>query len=214
MINKSPKANLRAYYTIFSQIGIICALLFLIAATNIRFEARDSDNKYIIVDHEFDPIFDIPITKEPRKPAPHKPSVLTEVPNDDPIEPDPITFIDFEHDEAIPLPEPVINTTVDEEIPIVVEIMPEMKGGLKKLYSEINYPEMARKAGIEGRVIVQFIINEQGEVESPTILRGIGGGCDEEVLRVIRKMSFTPGIQNGKFVKVRMSQPVKFELQN
>ena len=51
-----------------------------------------------------------------------------------------------------------------------------MIGGLKKLYSEIKYPEIARKTGIDGIVIVQFIVNKMGEVESPQIIRGIGGG--------------------------------------
>ncbi len=213
MIKKSPKANLRAYYTIFTQIGIISALLFLIVATNVRFEAKESDNKYEVFTPDLEPIVDIPITQDPKKPTPHKPSVLIEVPNDDPIEPDPITFIDFEPDEAIPLPPPR-TPPIEEKIPLIVEVMPTMKGGLEKLYGEIKYPKMAREAGIEGRVTVQFIINELGEVENPVILRGIGGGCDEEVLRVIKKMTFTPGIQNGKFVKVKMSQSVKFELQN
>lgn len=214
MIKKDPGANLRAYHTIFTQVGIICALLFLIAATNVRFEASKSENEYEITSPEIEAIVEIPITQEPKKPAPHKPSVLIEVPNDDPIEPDPITFIDFEPDEAIPIPEAPEIRPDEEDIRVVVEVMPEMKGGLKELYSEIKYPDMARRAGIEGRVIVQFIVNEMGEVQNPVILRGIGGGCDEEVLRVIKKMTFTPGIQNGKFVKVKMSQPVMFQLHN
>ena len=84
-----------------------------------------------------------------------------------------------------------------------------MTGGLKKFYSEI-----ARKTGIDGIVIVQFIVNKMGEVESPQIIRGIGGGCDEEVLRVIKKMKFSPGIQNGILVNVKMSQSVRFQLKN
>ena len=212
MIKKEPKANLRAYHTIFTQLGIICALLFLIAATNMRLEVKEKLCDCEPVTPETVEVVDIPITKEPEKPAPHKPSVLIEVPNDDPIEPDPITFIDFEPGEAIPIPEPV--ETPPEKFEPLPEFMPEIKGGIKKLYSEIKYPEMARKAEIEGKVFVEFIVNEQGEVENPIILRGIGGGCDEEVLRVIKKMKFTPGIQNGKFVKVRMHQAVTFELQN
>ncbi|MEQ9265471.1 MAG: energy transducer TonB, partial [Balneolaceae bacterium] len=86
-------------------------------------------------------------------------------------------------------------------------------GGMQSLYNEINYPDLAKRIGTEGRVYVQFIVNEKGEVENPTIIRGIGAGCDEEVLRAIKLMTFTPGIQNGKFVKVRMQQPVVFKLK-
>ncbi len=92
--------------------------------------------------------------------------------------------------------------------------MPKMKGGVSKLYSEINYPKQAREARIEGRVIVQYIVNQKGGVENPKIIRGIGGGCDEEVLRAIKLMNFTPGIQNGRFVKVKISQMITFRLQN
>lgn len=89
-----------------------------------------------------------------------------------------------------------------------------MKGGLKKLYSEITYPEKARAAGIEGRVYIEFIVDKNGKVAEPTLLRGIGGGCDEEVLKAIKLMEFTPGVQNGNLVKVRMSQVVVFKLNN
>ncbi|RNC83696.1 MAG: energy transducer TonB [Balneola sp.] len=214
MIKKKPRANLRAYHTIFTQIGIICALLFLIAATNIRFEVIEKPCT-ICEPPTPDPfdVVDVPITKEPERPAPHKPSVFIEVPTDDPIEPDPIVFLDFAPDDPIPFSEPEATPPEDTFEPLP-EFMPEMKGGLKKLYSEIEYPDMARQIGVEGRVTVQFIVNEQGEVEDPTIIRGIGGGCDKEVLRVIKKMKFTPGIQNGKFVRVRMHQTVTFKLQN
>lgn len=95
-----------------------------------------------------------------------------------------------------------------------VETMPELIGGLATLQSMIQYPSNARKAGIEGRVFVQFIVNEQGDVENPTILRGIGGGCDEEALRVTSMLKFTPGIQAGKPIRVRYTLPIVFQLQN
>ncbi len=95
---------------------------------------------------------------------------------------------------------------------VAVEDMPELKGGLAGLQKKINYPEMARKAGIEGRVIVQFIVNEQGQVEKPQIIRGIGGGADEEALRVVKQAEFEPGMQRGKPVRVQYSLPFTFQL--
>src|SRR5699024_9863080 len=102
----------------------------------------------------------------------------------------------------------------EESFFVVVEQMPTLIGGLAELQKGITYPEMARRAGIEGRVIVQFIVNEQGKVEDPRVIRGIGGGCDEEALRAVRKASFKPGRQRGKPVRVQYSLPVIFKLQN
>lgn len=100
-----------------------------------------------------------------------------------------------------------------EDFYVVVEEMPELKGGLENLYKNVEYPETAKRAGIEGRVILQFIVNKQGEVENPKIVRGIGGGADEEALRVVQETQFTPGLQDGKPVRVQYSLPVVFKLQ-
>ena len=100
-----------------------------------------------------------------------------------------------------------------EDYFVVVEEMPELKGGMSGLMSEITYPEEARRAGIEGRVLVQFIVNEEGQVENPQIIKGIGGGADEEALRVVKNAEFVPGQQRGQAVRVQYSLPVIFKLQ-
>ena len=76
----------------------------------------------------------------------------------------------------------------------------------------IQYPEIARKASVEGRVIVQFVVNEQGNVEDVVVARGIGAGCDEEAVRVVSEAKFTPGMQDGKAVPVRMTLPITFKI--
>ena len=95
---------------------------------------------------------------------------------------------------------------------VVVEEMPELIGGLTGLLTKIEYPEMARRAGIEGRVIIQFIVSENGDVENARVVRGIGGGADEEALRVVKTAKFKPGYQRGKPVRVQYSLPVVFKL--
>ncbi|MFH5833035.1 TonB family protein [Halalkalibaculum sp. DA3122] len=100
----------------------------------------------------------------------------------------------------------------EKEFFVVVEQMPELKGGLTSLQQCVNYPEEARRAGIEGRVIVQFIVNEQGNVESPQIIRGIGGGADEEAIRCVKTAQFEPGKQRGNPVRVQYSLPITFKL--
>ena len=73
----------------------------------------------------------------------------------------------------------------DGEVFMIVEEMPELLGGLASLQSEIQYPAIAKNAGIEGRVFVQFVVDESGNVQDPVVVRGIGGGCDEEAIRGI-----------------------------
>jgi protein TonB len=91
--------------------------------------------------------------------------------------------------------------------------MPELINGMKGIQDRINYPEMAVKANIQGRVYLQFIVNENGDVENPVVLRGIGGGCDEEAIRVIRETKFSPGLQRGRPVRVRYALPIIFMLR-
>lgn len=101
------------------------------------------------------------------------------------------------------------------EIPTFVEIMPSFNGDLNAyLSSHIQYPEAARSAGIEGRVGVQFIVNEDGSISDLKITRSIGGGCDEEAMRVIASMpKWKPGRNNGRACKVYFTQPISFRLQ-
>ncbi len=214
MVKKNPKADLRSFHTIFMQLGIILVLIFLIAATKTEFR-YDTGSGHLKPGITPDvPLVNTPPVIPPEKPAPLKPMVAIEVPNDTPLEVDIIEFPEFELGDAIvPPPDPPDNPN---EIfnTFGIEVLPEMKGGLQKLYSEIIYPEKARAAGIQGRVYIEFIVNKDGKVEEPRLIRGIGGGCDEEVLKAIKLMRFTPGVQNGNLVNVRMSQVVVFKMNN
>jgi periplasmic protein TonB len=97
----------------------------------------------------------------------------------------------------------------------IVEQMPLYNGDINAyLAANVRYPEAARESGIEGRVQIEFVVDEQGNVTNAHILRGIGGGCDEEALRVVAAMPrWKPGRQNGTPVKVYFSLVVKFLLQ-
>lgn len=95
---------------------------------------------------------------------------------------------------------------------VVVEQMPQLRGGLANLQRKVRYPEEARRMGIEGRVTVQFIVGVDGSIENPRVIRGIGGGCDEEALRVIKAATFNPGKQRGRPVRVQYSLPIVFRL--
>ena len=104
----------------------------------------------------------------------------------------------------------------NEQTPLkFVEKMPQFPGGsdslMKFLNKNIKYPSTAEKLGITGRVIIQFVINKTGKVSDPKLLRGIGGGCDEEAIRVVNLMPiWKPGQNEGKEVDVYFTLPIVF----
>ena len=98
------------------------------------------------------------------------------------------------------------------EVFSVVEQMPELIGGLKAIQEQLHYPKIAKEAGIEGRVIVQFVVDKEGRVVDPEIVKGLGAGLDKEALRVISLARFKPGKQAGKTISVKMSLPFTFKL--
>jgi len=100
----------------------------------------------------------------------------------------------------------------EPEVFIVVEKMPEPVGGMKAIFEAIRYPKEARDAGVEGRVVVQFTVDEQGNVTEPKVIRGIGSGCDEAAVAAITSVKFTPGMQRGRAVKVQFQLPIVFRL--
>ncbi|MXY08622.1 MAG: energy transducer TonB [Rhodothermaceae bacterium] len=96
---------------------------------------------------------------------------------------------------------------------ISLDEQPELIGSIATLQRKAIYPESARIAGIQGRVIVQFTVDKEGFPRDFMVLRGIGGGCEEEVIRVITEHArFRPGISQGRAVPVRMSLPIIFRL--
>lgn len=98
-----------------------------------------------------------------------------------------------------------------------IQTMPEFPGGPRELFNYIrqnlNYPKKARKENISGKVLVEFIIDEKGNVTDEKVVEGIGGGCDEEALRVVRLLPrWKPGRKNGVPDKVKYKLPFVFNL--
>ena len=100
----------------------------------------------------------------------------------------------------------------DELYKPFAQIMPEPKDGLQSIYSKIKYPSDAQKAGIEGKVYLLIYINEKGDVDDVKVLKGLGAGCDEAATAAIKDTKFTPGKDNGKAIKVKLSLPITFKL--
>jgi periplasmic protein TonB len=107
------------------------------------------------------------------------------------------------------------DTTINGKIFHYVEQMPEAGYDYNKYISEhLHYPESVRKNYIQGRVIVKFLVREDGSISNPAILRSLDSACDGEALQVIKQMPrWKPGKQNGKAVPVELTLPVVFKLE-
>jgi TonB family protein len=109
--------------------------------------------------------------------------------------------------------------TTEGEILPVVEQNPEYPGGdearLNFFRENMVYPTEAKEKGIQGRVYVSFVVDKDGSITDVTVLRGIGGGCDEEAVRVVKMMpKWKPGEQRGERIRVSYSLPIKFSLDS
>ncbi len=214
---KKPNANLHKYYMINLQIGFIVTLLLMIILFRINLQAS---GEFEIIEQEQEVIEMeeiIQTEQEVTPPPPPRPPSPEPVPDDEIIEDiffDLDTEIDLDAPLDMPPPPPPADDEEEEEPEVftIVEDMPELIGGMQSIYQYLHYPEIARKAGIEGRVVVQFIIDEEGNVIDPVVVRGIGGGCDEAAIEAVKQVKFTPGRQRGRAVKVRYSMPITFRL--
>jgi len=93
------------------------------------------------------------------------------------------------------------------------QIMPEPVEGLPAVIKKIQYPTIAKQAGLEGKVFVMAYVDEKGNVDDVKVLKGVGGGCEEEVIKVLKTTKFKPGMNNGQPVKVKTSLSFAFKLK-
>src|SRR5690625_3402954 len=214
---KKPEADLKNYYTVFLQVGLLLTLLICIGVVKLDW-VTEAPEVIVLDEQEIVEMEEIIQTRQiETRPAPHRQPGTVAAPYDQIIK-DVTTHIG-ELDlggslDMPPPPPPPAEEEPEDDFFVGVEQMPDLIGGCGEHQSKIRYPEMARRAGIEGRVHIQFIVNERGEVENPVVVRGIGGGADEEALRVVSQAKFTPGMQRGRPVRVQYSLPIFFRLQN
>jgi protein TonB len=223
---KTPRADLENKKIIFTEIGLILALAIALFA--FEWKSYDKSIQDLGTRQAEDiPEEIIPITEQKLKPPPPPPPkqvVKISVVEDD-VEVEDDIDIDVEADQNTEVEEYIAPVMTQEEeseeerqIFMVVESMPEFPGGEPALYKylaeNIKYPQMAKESGIQGRVFVTFVVERDGRVTDVRVLRGIGGGCDEEAIRVVAAMpKWAPGKQRGKPVRVQYNLPVKFTLQ-
>ena len=215
---KKPSADLKRYYQLLLEGGLIIALLISITIVKITFES-DGPEEFVVDEQEEVVMEEVIQTKQiETPPPPPRPPVPVEVPNDEIIEDDIIDLdaeLDFDGPLDLPPPPPPADDEEEESFYIIVEKDPVLIGGIGNLQKKVEYPDLARRANIQGRVFLQFIVNEKGEVENPRVTRGIGGGCNEAALEALIKYAkFEPGMQGGRPVSVQYSLSIRFQLRS
>lgn len=217
-LRKNPKVDLKRKYQRVFEISVILSLLLMIVAFKF-FPQLEKQEVVLEQAQELVNVQDVDITRQENKPPPPpKPPIPIEAPSDNVLEDIEIgnTEIDEEANVAPPPPPPKAETKKVEEEPVffvAVEEMPEPIGGIEAIQKKIVYPEIAKRAGVEGRVFIKAFVDEQGNVTKTEVIKGIGAGCDEAAEAAVRSSKFKPGKQRGKAVKVQVSVPILFKLQ-
>jgi protein TonB len=221
-LKKNPKLDYRKKSALFFNIGLVLSLLMVISAFEWKFVEHVSivDFSENIIE---DDIINIPITDHKPPPKPQlKQITLIEIEDDKDIDVEDIQY-SFDAGEIDKIEEVVLDLGEPKEelvdvIHDIVESMPSFEGGIAEFYKfvgkNLKYPAQARRMGIEGKVFVHFVIDKDGSLSDIKVVRGIGAGCDEEVVRIVQKSpKWNPGKQRGRSVRVRMMLPITFKLQ-
>ena len=226
-LKKNPKADLEKRRGLYLEIGLVVIL----AATLVAFEVKSYDSEEEtafqreVIEEPEEVIIQTDVVEPPPPPPPEVPEVTTlinvvddeqEIKNDFVVNAEmneetknvEITQVKVEEEEEV----------AEEPIFTVVESEPEFPGGMEALYKylaqNIKYPQLARENGITGKVYVTFVVEKDGSIANPRILRDIGGGCGAEAIRVVKAMpKWSPGKQRGKAVRVQFNLPVNFNLK-
>ena len=213
-IRRTQKINdYKKNYGLRLQVGFILSLSIFILLFKISLPSKEP-TAIIIQAQEEVFLEEVIQTKHiTTPPPPPRPPVPIEVPNDEILD-DKIVVLDLEFDLDKPfnLPASPPENDLEDEIFVVVEQSPVLIGGIASIQKRIRYPELAVNAGIEGRVVLQFIVTYEGKIKNPLVVRGIGGGCDEEALNALEFAKFKPGYQRGRPVNVSYSLPINFSL--
>ncbi len=221
-VKKKAKADVYRFRGLFLNLGLVVALVAALTAFN--WKSYEEVAGFGILNTGEDPPVVIPNTDIKPPPPPKKKIILpivTEAEEDEEIDMEDYEFI-FDIDDDLDY-ENLIECKGDEEpdpdIWIgIVEQQPEPVGGYeafnKFLRKNMKYPNRARKFGVQGKVFVQFVVGLNGELTDIKVIKGIGSGCDEEAMRVIKAHpNWKPGMQRGREVKVQMVVPIFFQLQ-
>lgn len=213
MDNTSERIKFKLNYRKVVEGSMVIALLFMLIMFQAfkRFDAKVElpEEKQIIID-----VDEIPLTEQlDRPPPPPRPAVP--IPSEDEDIPDDLTIeeteIDFDEE---PPPAPPPPAEEEDIIFVAYDKGPEPIGGFAAIQRNLVYPDIARRAGVEGQVIIHALIDTKGTVVDTKVLRSLGNnGCDEAAIAALKKTKWKPAEQRDKPVKVWVSIPVIFRLK-
>lgn len=227
-IKKTPKADLENRRTLYTEIGLVVALLVVWGA--FSYSTKEKAVASLGEDTQVVEVEDmVPITQETPPPPPEAPKIPVLSDQIDIVEDDikvDDNFMSLEDDanlgvEIMDYVEEVKEEVVEEEaIPFqFVEEKPSFNGGdanefSKWVNSKLQYPEIAKENGVQGRVTLQFTVNPDGSVSNVKVLRGVDSSLDKEAVRVVSMSpKWKPGKQRDRAVKVTYTFPVIFQLR-
>lgn len=227
-IKKTPKADLENRRTLYTEIGLVVALLVVWGA--FSYSTKEKAVASLGEDTQVVEVEDmVPITQETPPPPPETPKIPVLSDQIDIVEDDikvDDNFMSLEDDanlgvEIMDYVEEVKEEVVEEEaIPFqLVEEKPSFNGGdanefSKWVNSKLQYPEIAKENGVQGRVTLQFTVNPDGSVSNVKVLRGVDSSLDNEAVRVVSMSpKWKPGKQRDRAVKVTYTFPVIFQLR-
>lgn len=218
------KSNWNKYRSLNIKIGLILSLGLMLVA----FEWKTYEPVTLVILSgeipEEDPWILPPVTETPPppKPKPVLAPVFEEVDNEEIVDELPEMVMTIEPTDEIPEVTPIDEGEEEEvvkepEFYLAPEVhaAPEdgMRAFLKYIGKEVKYPRQAKRMGVQGKVILQFIVDAKGNITNIKVLRGIGAGCDEEAVRVLENApQWTPARQRGREVKQKMTFPIHFRL--
>jgi periplasmic protein TonB len=226
---KTDRANLEKKKGLFTEIGLVLALIFTLAAFEYTKEDLKQSSLMALRDAKGESEI-VPITRqELQKPVePPKPKTVIidlKIVEDDVKLDDNLDFdaFDANQNDAIKIANVVGNSKEEEEedkqVFLIVEDMPTFQGGSIEnfrnyIQQTVKYPALAMENSISGTVYVSFVVNRRGEVSGINIVRGVDASLDEAVINALKQAPvWEPGKQRGKPVNVSFSIPVKFILQ-
>lgn len=225
-LKKTDRANLEKRKGLFLQVGLVAVLvLILIAFEWTTQEVRTGpmgELDDVVVEEEIIPITRREEPPPPPPPAP-EPSEQFEIVDDD-VDIDDEFVIEDAETRTVRDDFRIMTTNIEEEeeeaeIFVLVEDMPTFQGQGHETFrnwiaENLSYPQRAAEAGIQGRVIVEFVVEGNGAISNVNILRGVDPSLDQEAIRVIESSPrWEPGRQRGEPVRVRFTFPINFVLE-
>ena len=220
-VKKSKRAAIESQRGTWLLVGFVVVLAFMF----VTFEWTQHDIKVATGSLSEFGLIALPMTErlEPPPPPAMKVAELLEIVDDTDLEADAVIIGSEDlRDPVVIKYKPVVvepeNEPVENEIFVLVEKMPAFPGGDGALFQYLNknikYPVVPQEQGIQGKVIIQFVVDRDGTITDPVVVRSVDPYLDKEALRVIKAMpKWTPGMQRNQAVRVKYTVPVTFRLQ-